>query len=75
MAIELRHPGIRGADAVTRAEGNIEVSARREPTADPAESKNQGMYRNSMRENREIPRSLVRLITERAAQGRLRPQA
>lgn len=39
---------------------------------DPARSKNQGMYGNSMRENREIPSSPVRLITGRAAQGTLR---
>jgi hypothetical protein len=29
----------------------------------------------SMHENREVPRSPVRPITERVAQGRLRPQA
>jgi hypothetical protein len=39
---------------------------------DPARSKNQGMYGNSMRENREIPCSPVRLITGWAAQGTLR---
>ena len=74
-AIELRHLGIRGADAVTRAEGNTEGDDTRESQADPAESKNQGMYRNSMRENREVPLSPMRLITARAAQGRPRPQA
>jgi hypothetical protein len=31
----------------------------REPSADPARSKNLGTYGISMRENREIPRSLV----------------
>ena len=41
----------------------------REPPADPARSENQGMYGTSMRENREIPRPPVRLITGRAAQG------
>ena len=39
---------------------------------DPARSKNQGMYGNSMRENREIPCSPVRLITGWAVQGTLR---
>jgi hypothetical protein len=47
----------------------------REPSADPARSKNQGMHGVSMRENREIPRSPVRLITGRAAQGTLRRYA
>ena len=35
----------------------------REPSADPARSENQGMRGTFMRENREIPRSPVRLIT------------
>ena len=39
---------------------------------DPARSKNQGMYGNSMRENREIPCSPTRLITGWVAQGTLR---
>jgi hypothetical protein len=47
----------------------------REPSADPARSKNLCMHGISMRENREIPRSPERLIAERAAQGRPRPQA
>ncbi len=55
------------------AEGNIAGGAMREPPADPARSKNLCMYGISMRENREIPRSPVRLITGRAAQGRPRP--
>jgi hypothetical protein len=33
------------------------------------------MYGTSMRENREVPRSPVRVITGRAAQGRPRPHA
>ena len=41
----------------------------RESLADPARSENQGMYGTSMRENREIPRSPVRVITGRDAQG------
>jgi hypothetical protein len=40
----------------------------REPSADPARSKNLCMLRISMRENREIPLSPVRLIGGRAAQ-------
>jgi hypothetical protein len=36
---------------------------------DPARSENHGMYGTSMRENREIPPSPVRLITGQAAQG------
>ena len=34
----------------------------REPSADPARSKNLGTYGISMRENREIPRSLVPVV-------------
>lgn len=60
---------------LTETEGHIVVSATRELSTDPARSENQGMHGISMRENREIPHSPVRLITGRAAQGRLRPQA
>ena len=60
---------------LTYAEGHIVDGVTREPSADPARSKNLCMYGISMRENREIPRSPVRLIAGRAAQGRLRPQA
>ena len=35
----------------------------REPSVDPAGSESHGMYGTSMRENREIPRSPMRLIT------------
>jgi hypothetical protein len=44
----------------------------RELTVDPARSENQGMCGSFMRENREVPRSPVGLITGRAAQGTLR---
>jgi len=44
----------------------------RELLVDPARSENQGMYGTSMRENREVPRSPVRPIAGRAAQGRPR---
>ncbi len=57
------------------AEGNIAGGVTREPSADPARSKNLCMYGISMRENREVPRSPAGLITGRAAQGRPRPQA
>jgi hypothetical protein len=59
----------------TEAEGNIGGGVRREPRPDPARSENLCMYGISMRENREIPPLPVPLITVRAAQGRLRPQA
>jgi hypothetical protein len=57
------------------AEGNTVHGAIREPWSGPARSKNLGMYGISMRENREVPWPSVRLITGRAAQGRLRPHA
>ena len=50
-----REMRLRGADAVKAAEGNIAGGAKREPSGDPAWSENQGMYTNSMRENRESP--------------------
>jgi hypothetical protein len=74
-AIEPRNTVIRGAHAVSRAEGHIDSGVMREPLADPARSQNHGMYGNSMRENREIPRSPVWPITRRAAQGTPRRQA
>src|SRR6266536_2919624 len=39
------------------AEGNIVGGAIREPSADPARSKNHSTYGIFMRENREVPRS------------------
>jgi hypothetical protein len=73
-AIEPRNQVDRGAQAVKYVEGNIGGGAMREPSPDPARSENHGMYGISMRENREIPRSPVRPITGRDAQGRPRPQ-
>ena len=66
----------RGADAV-RMSGRQHRRRRhtREPSADPARSENLCMQGVFMRENREIPRLPVPLITGRAAQGRLRPHA
>jgi hypothetical protein len=60
---------IRGAHAVSLAEGNIIGGVMRESPADPARSENQGMYGTSMRENRESPCPPAWLITGRAAQG------
>jgi len=47
--------------------------AYREPPADPARSENLCMCGIFMRDNREIPWSLVGLIASRAAQARPRP--
>jgi hypothetical protein len=74
-AIEPRNDLIRGAHAVSRAEGNIVDGVMREPLADSAWSENHGMYGNSMRENREVPCLPDPLITGRAAQGTLRRHA
>ena len=60
---------IRGAHAVSLAEGNTAGGAMRESPADPARSENQGMYGTSMCENRESPCPPAWLITGRAAQG------
>ena len=68
-AIEPRNDVIRGAHAVSSAEGNIDSGVMREPLADPARSENHGMYGSSMRENREIPFSPAWLIAGRAVQG------
>ena len=57
---------------LTGLEGNILGSVIRELSGDPARSKNQGMYGISMRENREIPYSPVRVMSGRAAQATLR---
>lgn len=54
---------------LSNAEGNIAGGAMRESSADPARSENLCMYGVSMRENREIPRSSVRVMAGRTAQG------
>ena len=46
------------------SEGHVAVRAKRERAVDPAESKNPGMQRNFMRENRETP--LPPVAVERA---------
>ena len=74
-AIEPRNHRVRGADAVSEGGRQHRRRRYRELLAGPARSENQGMYGTSMRENREIPCSPVRLITGRAAQGTLRRYA
>ena len=71
-AIEPRNQESGAPTPLSRPEGNIAGGVRRESPVGPARSENQGMYGVSMRENREIPRSPVHLITGRAAQGTLR---
>ena len=74
-AIEPRNHRVRGADAVYGS-GRQHCQLRyREPLAGPARSENHGMCGTSMRENREVPRSPVWLVTGRAAQGRPVPYA
>ena len=75
QAIEPRNHGIRGADAVYVSGRQHRQERHRELLVDPARSENHGMYGTSMRENREVPRSPVWVITRRAVQGRPRPQA
>ena len=68
-------PEVRGADAVGTSGRQHHQQRYRELLVGPARSQTPGMHGNSMRENREIPRSPVGLITGRAAQGRPRPYA
>jgi hypothetical protein len=72
-AIEPRNHLIRGADAVSRGGRQHRRQRYRELSAGPARSENLCMRGISTRENREIPRSPVRLISGRAARGRPRP--
>ena len=74
-AIEPRNMLFRGADAVKRRGRPHRRSRYGERSSNPARSKNLCMRGISTRENREIPGSPARSITERAAQGRLRPHA
>ena len=74
-AIEPRNHRVRGADMVY-GNGRQHCQQRyRELLAGPARSEIHGMHGTSMRENREVSCSPVRLITGRAAQGRPRPYA
>ena len=72
-AIEPRNHHLRGADAVSRGGRPHRRQRYRELPADPARSKNLCMHGISLRENREVPRSPVRVMVGRAAQGRPRP--
>src|SRR5438128_10538483 len=68
-AIEPRNHRIRGADVVY-GNGRQHCQQRyRELLVGPARSENHGMHGTSMRENREVPRSPVGLITGQAAQA------
>ena len=71
-AIEPRNHRVRGADAVYEAGRQHRQRRYRESLAGPARSETLRMHGTSMRENREIPRSPVRPVTGRAAQGRPR---
>jgi hypothetical protein len=73
-AIEPRNRVI-GVPTLSQRWKAIPLAALSRAVRDPAWSKNQGMYGTSRRENREIPRSPIRLITGWAAQGTLRWQA
>jgi hypothetical protein len=75
QAIEPRNHRVRGADVVYEHGRQHRQQRYRELLVGPARSENHGMHGTSMRENREVPRSPVGLITGRAAQGRLRPYA
>ena len=57
LGIELRNPAFRGADVVRRNGRQQRAVAITRARRDPAESKTPSMQRNSMRENRETPRS------------------
>jgi hypothetical protein len=75
QAVEPRNHRVRGADAVYECGRQHRQWRYREPLVGPARSETLCMYGTSMRENREVPRSPVRLITGWAAQGRPRPHA
>jgi hypothetical protein len=66
---------VRGADVVSRGGRPHRWQRYRELPGDPARSENPCMRGISMRENREVPRLPARLISARAARGRLRPHA
>jgi hypothetical protein len=74
-AIEPRNHLVRGADVVPRNGRPYRRRRDRELPVDPARSENLRMHGISMRENREVPHSPVRMIGGRAARGRSRPYA
>ena len=67
LSREIREFGV--PTPLSRPEGNIAGGVMRESPGDPARSENQGMHGISMRENREVPRLPVRVMTGRAVQG------
>jgi hypothetical protein len=73
-AIEPRH-GCPGCRRCWKSGRQHRRRRYRESPRDPAGSKNLCMRGISMRENREVPCSLVRVITGRAAQATLRRYA
>jgi hypothetical protein len=75
QAIEPRNHRVRDADVVYGNGRQHRQQRHRKLLVGPARSKTLCMYGTSMRENREVPRSLVRVITGRAAQERSRPHA
>jgi hypothetical protein len=75
QAIEPRNASSSGVPTLLVVRKATPLAAPSQAAEDPARSENQGMYENSMRENRESPCSPVRLITGQAAQGTLRRQA
>jgi hypothetical protein len=74
-AIEPRNHRVRGADAVYGSGRQHRQWRYRELLVGPARSETLCMYGTSVRENREVPRSPVRLIIGWAAQGRRRLHA
>ena len=70
LSREIKEVGV--PTLLNNAEGNIAGGVIRESPADPARSENLCMYGIFMRENREIPRSSVRVMAGRTAQGTLR---
>jgi hypothetical protein len=73
QAIEPRNHRVRGADAVCGCGRQHRQWRYRELLVGSARSETLCKYRTSMRENREVPRLPVWVITGRAAQGRPRP--
>jgi hypothetical protein len=74
-AIEPRNQGNRDADAVSMSGRQHRQQRYRELLVDHARSETLYMYGTSMRENREVPRLPVGVITGRAVQERPRPDA
>jgi hypothetical protein len=75
MSIEPRKHRVRGADVVYGNGRQHRQQRYRELLSGPARSETLCMHGTSMRENREVPRLPVWVITVRAAQGRPRPHA